>query len=180
MPVYHSTFLADPDTRLIGNFAVMPLRTKFRGPAYPTSEDYDIIDEVLDLFRANSFFRNFEIKGPADRTLIYGILFITDCLSAISSKAGKADRTEAGRILNTFALEHFSIPGDPGFPLNSLYAAPRDRAEADMLRGYLSQFRQELAVRLIDRVYANGDVPSKYWLAFTRRRFMNKSLSSSA
>lgn len=27
----------------------------------------DIIDEAIDLFRANSLFRNFEIKGPADR-----------------------------------------------------------------------------------------------------------------
>ncbi|KAK9390091.1 actin-related protein 2/3 complex subunit 3 [Lipomyces mesembrius] len=177
MPAYHSTFLSEPDTRVVGNFAVLPLRTKFRGPAYPTSEDYDIIDEVIDLFRANSFFRNFEIKGPADRALIYGILFISDCLSALSARNATVDRNEAVRILNTLALEHFSIPGDPGFPLNSLYAAPRDRVEAELLRGYLSQFRQELAVRLILRVYAAGDKPSKYWLAFTRRRFMNKSLS---
>ncbi|KAK9477457.1 actin-related protein 2/3 complex subunit 3 [Lipomyces japonicus] len=178
MPAYHSTFLSEPDTRVVGNFAVLPLRTKFRGPAYPTAEDYDIIDEILDLFRANSFFRNFEIKGPADRTLIYGILFLSDCLSAISSKAGTVDRNEAGKVLNTLSLEHFSIPGDAGFPLNSLYAAPRDRAEAELLRGYLTQFRQELGSRLIARVYVDSDAaPSKYWLAFTRRRFMNKSLS---
>ncbi|KAK9446513.1 actin-related protein 2/3 complex subunit 3 [Limtongia smithiae] len=181
MPAYHSTFLNEPDTRVVGNFAVMPLRTKFRGPAYPTADDYDILDEILDLFRANSFFRNFEIKGPADRTLIYGILFITDCLSALATKAGgPPPLTEAGRVLNTLALEHFSIPGDPGFPLNSLYLAPRDRSEADLLRAYLSQFRQELAVRLLARVYSDGaDKPSKYWIAFTRRRFMNKSLTSS-
>ncbi|KAK9464968.1 actin-related protein 2/3 complex subunit 3 [Lipomyces arxii] len=175
MPAYHSTYLSEPDTRVIGNFAVLPLRTKFRGPAYPTAEDYDILDEVLDLFRANSFFRNFEIKGPADRTLIYGILFISDCLSALSAKS--VDRVEAGRVLNTLSLEHFSIPGDPGFPLNSLYAPPNDRQEVELLRAYLTQFRQELAVRLIARVYAEGNKASKYWLAFTRRRFMNKSLS---
>ncbi|KAK9456635.1 actin-related protein 2/3 complex subunit 3 [Dipodascopsis uninucleata] len=178
MPAYHSTFLSEPDSRVVGNFAVLPLRTKFRGPAYPTSEDYDIIDEVLDLFRANSFFKNFEIKGPADRALIYGILFISDCLTTLSTKnASNVGRDEAGRILNTLALDHFSIPGDPGFPLNSLYAAPRDRTDGELLRSYLSQFRQELAARLISRVYAEGNTPSKYWLAFTRRRFMNKSLS---
>lgn len=27
----------------------------------------DIVDEAIDLFRANSLFRNFEIKGGADR-----------------------------------------------------------------------------------------------------------------
>lgn len=81
-------------------------------------------------------------------------------------------------MLNTLAVEQFSIPGDPGFPLNSLYLPPRDRLESDTLKGYLTQFRQELALRLIARIYPNGEtVPNKYWLAFTRRRFMNKSLS---
>ncbi|OQV09675.1 hypothetical protein CLAIMM_13769 [Cladophialophora immunda] len=55
-----------------------PLRTKTRGPAYtlpalppnvdpldvdPDSESYDCLDKILSLFRANTFFRNFEIKG---------------------------------------------------------------------------------------------------------------------
>lgn len=163
------------DDRIVGNFAVLPLKTKFRGPAYPCNTDYDILDEVLDLFRANSFFRNFEIKGPADRTLIYGILFISDCLNKLKPDTNP---TDANKILNTLAVEHFSIPGDPTFPLNALYAPPRDRQEADFLRSYLTQFRQELALRLIERIYPNGEkVPNKYWLAFTRRKFMNKSLS---
>lgn len=37
--------------------------------------------------------------------------------------------------------------------------------------------RQELAIRLVKRLYADGtDKPSKWWLSFTKRRFMNKSL----
>ncbi|KAK9474372.1 actin-related protein 2/3 complex subunit 3 [Dipodascopsis tothii] len=178
MPAYHSTFLSDDNTRIVGNFAVVPLRTKLRGPAY-TTDDYDMIDECLDLFRANSFFRNFEIKGPEDRTLIYGILFISDCLTQLSAKpnAAATSATEAGRLLSNVALDHFAIPGEPGFPLNSLYTGPRDKTEAELLRGYLTTFRQELAQRLVARIYADGDRPSKYWLAFTRRRFMNKSLS---
>ncbi|ODQ65443.1 ARP2/3 complex, 21 kDa p21-Arc subunit [Nadsonia fulvescens var. elongata DSM 6958] len=177
MPAYHSTFLVanDADTRLVGNFAILPMCTKFRGPSYPCNDDYDIIDEILDLFRANSFFRNFEIKGPADRTLIYGILYISDCLSKLRANTPLA---EANKILNTLSVEHFSIPGDPAFPLNSLYQAPRDRNEAELLRGYLTQFRQELAVRLLDRIYAeNKEAPNKFWLAFTRRKFMNKSFA---
>ena len=35
------------------------------------------------MFRANTFFRNFEIQGPADRLLIYGILFVSECLGKI-------------------------------------------------------------------------------------------------
>ncbi|ODV89885.1 hypothetical protein CANCADRAFT_1620 [Tortispora caseinolytica NRRL Y-17796] len=172
MPAYHSTFLAESAPN-VGNMALLPLRTKFRGPAY-TTDQYDIVDETLDLFRANSLFRNFEIKGPADRTLIYGILFVSDCLNAI--KPNVTER-EAQRLLSNVALDHFSIPGEPGFPLNSMYSPPQDRSEAETLQQYIQQFRQELATRLVQRLYdGDGAVPNKHWLAFSKHRFMNKKL----
>lgn len=40
----------------------------------------DIIDESLAYFKPNIFFREYEIKGPADRTLIYLTLYISECL----------------------------------------------------------------------------------------------------
>lgn len=91
----------------VGNFALLPLRTRTRGPAYalpplpssvasdldidPDSEHYDVLDETITLFRANTLFRNFEIKGPADRTLIYGILWISDCLGKIKPNMSLRD-----------------------------------------------------------------------------------------
>lgn len=36
----------------------------------------DIVDEAVDYFRANVLFRSFEVKGPADRVLVYLTLFI--------------------------------------------------------------------------------------------------------
>ncbi|KAI9774812.1 MAG: subunit of the Arp2/3 complex [Geoglossum simile] len=188
MPAYHSIFLRDQDVRIIGNFALLPLRTRTRGPAYtlsplpagasdlnvdPASESYDPLDEVLLLFRANTFFRNFEIKGPADRLLIYGILFVSECLTKIRPTMSAR---EAEKAVSTAALDQFSIPGDAGFPLNQLYEAPHNKNDAEVLRQYISQVRQELAVRLLARVYAGGNTPSKWWLSFTKRRFMGKSL----
>lgn len=159
---------------MVGNFGVFPIKTKFRGPSYPCNSQYDIIDEVLDLFRANCFFKNFEIKGPADRTLIYGILFVSSCLQALHSNTSDH---EAVKVLSNLSLDNFAIPGDVGFPLNSLYQPPNGRVEADLLRSYLQQFRQELSTRLIGRLYQDDkSKPSKFWLAFTRRRFMNKTL----
>ncbi|CAK9440246.1 uncharacterized protein LODBEIA_P43460 [Lodderomyces beijingensis] len=176
MPAYHSTFLGDETqgVRTVGNLSLLPIHTKYRGPAFEPDQDYDIAQETLDLFRANSFFKNFEIKGNADRLLIYGILFISDCLS-------KLNRTmplrEATRVLNNVSLDNFALPGDISFPLNSLYLPPKTKADADLLRSYLTQFRQELAERLLKRVYSEDEnVPSKYWLSFTKRKFMNKSL----
>ncbi|KAL2041798.1 hypothetical protein N7G274_005582 [Stereocaulon virgatum] len=188
MPAYHSIFLQDQDVRVIGNFALLPLRTRTRGPAYtlptlppstsdleidPDSESYDPLDEVLSLFRANTFFRNFEIKGPADRLLIYGILFVSECLGKIKPSMGKKDAEKA--LLNT-ALDQFAIPGDASFPLNQAFEAPNDRQDAETMRQYLSQVRQELAMRLLARVYADGNTPSKWWLSFSKRKFMGKSL----
>ena len=176
---YHSTFLDDPATRTIGNTAVLPLRTRTRGPAEtlpplpagsdpalppdPSSESYDPLDEALSLFRANTFFRNFEIRGPADRLLIYAILFISEALTKIRPTMGAKDAERA--VMNAALDTQFAIPGDVGFPLNQAFEAPRERGEAEMLRAYLGQVRQELGVRLLARVYAGENVPSKVSLA---------------
>lgn len=158
--------------------AILPIRSRTRGPAPPPVDPSrpDIIDESIDLFRANSLFRNFEIKGPADRLLIYLILFISDCLTKIAASKIPWSQNEALKQLSTYSVDAFALPGDAAFPLNSLYAPPASRAEAESLRGYLTQLRQECAVRLVEKVWVDGK-PSKWWLAFTKRRFMGKSLT---
>lgn len=45
-----------------------------------SDEGEDIIDEALAYFKPNIFFREFEIKGSADRTLIYLTLYVSECL----------------------------------------------------------------------------------------------------
>lgn len=58
---------------------VLPIKTRLRGPAPcldPASVEEDQIDEAIKLFRANVLFRNFEVLGAADRTLIYLTLSI--------------------------------------------------------------------------------------------------------
>ncbi|EAA59687.1 hypothetical protein AN8065.2 [Aspergillus nidulans FGSC A4] len=190
MPAYHSIFLEDRDVPVIGNFPVLPLRTRTRGPAYtlpmlppgvadidvqPDNESYDCVDEILSLFRANVLFRNFEINGPADRMLIYGTLFITECLGKVKPTMSAR---EAEKALTNVALDNFAIPGDASFPLNQAFEPPRDRQDAETLRSYLTQVRQEIASRLLARLYPGGVGPSKlrqFWLSFTKRKFMGKS-----
>ncbi|CAG8484220.1 12581_t:CDS:2 [Ambispora gerdemannii] len=146
MPAYHSQFNDNTEYRIVGNMVLLPIKTKIRGPGTLAPADQkDIIDESLDLFRANCLFRNFEIKGNADRVLIYLILFISDCLGRLTKSPSQK---EAVKILSTRALDPFALPGEPNFPLNALYAAPAHRGDADLLRQYLSQLRQELALRL--------------------------------
>lgn len=81
-------------------------------------------------------------------------------------------------------MDNFALPGDASFPLISLYGVPSSRAESDTLRQYLVQARQETVVRLLDKIYVDN-VPSRWWLAFTKRKLyvpstnpsMGKSLS---
>lgn len=61
LQAYHSTIKEFPS--VVGNMAILPLRTQYRGPApSQMSNDNDIIDESLYYFKANVFFRTYEIK----------------------------------------------------------------------------------------------------------------------
>ena len=64
----------------------------------------DIVDETLTLFRANVFFRNFEIKNSADRLLVYLTLFTTSVLKEIEKK--KYKNKEEGFFKN---ILHYNI-----------------------------------------------------------------------
>lgn len=51
-------------------------------------------------------------------------------------------------------------------------------AAPDMITKYLRCCREEVARRLVDRVYLhNTAVPCKHWLAYGQRVFLNKVLN---
>ncbi|KAI1729500.1 ARP2/3 complex ARPC3 (21 kDa) subunit domain-containing protein [Ditylenchus destructor] len=176
MPAYHSKFNECVELQ-VGNMAVLPIKTNFKGPA-PRKDDHaeDIIDEALLYFKPNIFFRQFEIKGSADRTLIYLMLYIIECLKRLQKGQKK---TEAIKDLTTMALSSkLPIPGEVSFPFQGLFKPPANGQEEETMRAYLQQLRQELGARLCERVFLIPDAPaSKWWLCFARRRFMDKALS---
>ncbi|CAG5124815.1 unnamed protein product [Candidula unifasciata] len=161
MPTYHSQFLNPP--QLIGNMALLPVRTQYKGPA------------AIYFFKANIFFRNYEIKSQADMTLIYIALYISECLKKLQRCSS---RSQGDTEMYTLGISNFPIPGEPGFPLNAMYSKPANKAEDDTMRQYLQQLRQETGVRLLDKVFDQNDKPNKWWLCFAKRRFMDKSLSA--
>ena len=79
MPAYHSQF-NQTEAKIVGNLPLLNIKPK-NSP--PEAED-DVIDEAITLFKANTFFRNFDIKGGGDRVLIYLTLYIQDCLSKLA------------------------------------------------------------------------------------------------
>lgn len=93
MPTYHSAF-NDLQTQEACGCAILPIKTRSRGPAPIAPEGQnDIVDEIIQLFRANVLFTNFEIKGNADRVLIYGTLFVHLCLKKLDKCTTKPDGT---------------------------------------------------------------------------------------
>jgi len=182
---YHSAFneasskgkpIPDPKRRYVSQIPILPIRstTKFKGPAPPmTGDGEDIIDEAIRLFKANILFRNYEMRGYADRLFVYITLYISACLNKIAHKS----KGEADKILYAFAIEPFAMPGDSSFCLGGLCPAPANKGEADFLRSYIQQIRQETYVRLLDVVYCTGDAePNKWWMCFQKRKFLNKTL----
>lgn len=174
MPAYHSQFLSPP--QLVGNMALLPLKTQFKGPAPKETSDFDIIEEALQFFKANVFFRTYEIKSEADRTLIYITLYITECLKKLQKCTSK---NQGLKEMNTLAISKYYIPGEAQFPLNAVYAKPANAAEEEKMKQYFLQIRQEVGVRVVDRVFDPAtDKPSKWWMCFVKRKFMDKSLSA--
>lgn len=47
------------------------------------------------------------------------------------------------------------------------------------MRQYLQQIRQETCLRVANKTFPNNDSkPSKWWLCFAKKKFMDKSLSA--
>ncbi|XP_031573607.1 actin-related protein 2/3 complex subunit 3-like [Actinia tenebrosa] len=173
MPAYHSSLEAPMS---IGNMALLPVNTTFKGPAPPGNQSGpDIIDEAIYYFKANVFFKSYEIKSEADRVLIYLTLYITECLKKLQRVQGKE---QAKKDMKNLAIVNFDLPGDSGFPLNAMYQKPANKQDADTMRQYLTQLRQELGQRLVEKIFdPQTDKPSKWWMCFVKRKFMDKSLS---
>lgn len=74
LQAYHSQIKEFPQQ--VGNLAILPLRTQFRGPAPSVNSDNDIIDESLYFFKANVFFRTYEIKVNSCLLLLYIVVVI--------------------------------------------------------------------------------------------------------
>ena len=61
MPAFHSSLAHNG--HLVGNMGMLPLNTKYRGPApQAAGSGPDVIDEALQYFKANVFFRTYEVK----------------------------------------------------------------------------------------------------------------------
>mmetsp|Transcript_41473 Transcript_41473/g.72835 ORF Transcript_41473/g.72835 Transcript_41473/m.72835 type:complete len:177 (+) Transcript_41473:145-675(+) len=176
MPVYHSQHNSS-SAPIICGAALLPLRTKFNGPApappMGSEEPFeDIVDEALKSFRWNIFFKNFEVQGSADKVLVYITLWIQKCLLTASQSSGMQD---AKNQLERLATADIAVPGSPNFILAPFFTDPKNPQEANCFKDYSKQLRQETLARLLPMLYPNG-TPNKWWFQFCKKKFMNVAL----
>ena len=172
--VYHCSIAVDGTTKVACGTAILPLKTQTAGPAPHVFEGQDVVDEAIYLFRSNVLFRKFDVKGPADRTLIYLTLYINACLKATADAKTK---DQAKKLLDSLLQERFRIPGETGFALGGFMFAPKTTEEGELFRGYMKQCREEVNNRILDFCFKKDGTPDKYWYAFAKKTFMNKNLS---
>ncbi|KAL6547382.1 Actin-related protein 2/3 complex subunit 3 [Orobanche minor] len=128
--VYHSSFVDDKEITKACGCPLLPLKTHIKGPAPVSEQDStDIVDEAITFFRANVFFRNFDIKSSADKLLIYLTFYINSALKRLEGCRTLAEGTKA--IIN-LGLEKVPVPGEHGFPFPGLFATPQSHREADL------------------------------------------------
>ncbi|MBA0593939.1 hypothetical protein Gorai_010865, partial [Gossypium raimondii] len=128
--VYHSTFADEEGITKACGCPLLPLKSRKKGPGpAPVSEQgkTDIVDEAITFFRCNVFFRNFDIKGPADKLLIYLTFYINLSLKKLEGCRTLAEGSKA--ILN-LGVENVTIPGESGFPFTGLFSLPQSQQEA--------------------------------------------------
>lgn len=93
------------------------------------------MDEAITFFRANVFFKNFDIKSSSDKLLIYLTLYINIALKRLEGCRTLAEGTKA--IIN-LGLETVPVPGESGFPFPGLFTAAQSKKEAGRLFDELS------------------------------------------
>uniref|UniRef100_A0A7R9YBM6 Actin-related protein 2/3 complex subunit 3 n=1 Tax=Pinguiococcus pyrenoidosus TaxID=172671 RepID=A0A7R9YBM6_9STRA len=169
MPAYGSS-LGEIEAAEACGAALLPLRTKKRGPAQRSPEgEVDIIDEALTYYRANVLFATFSMSTGADRTMAYLTLFIGYCMKLLD-RVG--DVREAQRKVLEVGARPFAVPGDPEWVLGTMFPAPSSRTESDAFKAYFKQAREETAERLLAKLYKEDGTKNKWWAMFGKRKFM--------
>ena len=94
------------------------------------SEVDDIVDEAITFFRANVFFKNFEVQSIGDKLLVYLTLYINVALKRLEGCRTLAEGTKA---IISLGLEPVPVPGELGFPFPGLFCPAQSKKEAGAL-----------------------------------------------
>ena len=172
--VYRLTLVERECDTACGVPLVTVTRAAASASASASSRARDAIDEVLDGFRANVLYRKFDVRSGSDRLLAYLTFFASDALRKYAE--GCPDKRTAVKAARELASGRFACPGEADFEFGALLPAPETREEGEKFRAFARVCREEIAVRLVERCYDDATgAPDKFWMAFAKRKFLNRS-----
>jgi actin related protein 2/3 complex subunit 3 len=180
MPSYHSIFNDQQYSTMCGIPYIEFKQNKIPDLDYtklklPLNEiDLDIIDEALIYFRANVLFKNFPLKGDADKLLVYITVFISKCLEV----AYNQDIEKAKTLIKNLVDDCEWTPNYKMHFMNNLVTVKLN--EVNELQSYLKSVRKEVVMRLMfilyDSEYKTLDL--KFWLGFAKKKFLGYDMTT--
>lgn len=133
-----------------------------------TGADFkDIVGEGIEFFRFLILLKNnFDIHSPADKILMYLVLWIQKLLT-VASSTPLVSHEGLHDVLAAAAKKETALPGDSDFPLNMLFSPPSGDRERSLIASYLLQLRLETSNRLVDKIWDADQLRvSKWWTQY--------------
>ena len=132
---------------------MLPIKGDDKTGAAPKQMDQsqkDIVDEALELFRALVLFKNFKVKGPADKTIVFLTVFIQKVLQEL--KRHEKNQQKAHDIVDQLIKLTIDIkgPNKDKYFMNklALFHAAKNPAEEQKMIKYLQLLKVETWKRL--------------------------------
>ena len=88
------------------------------------------------------------------------------------------EQAEAKKNLMSLMQEAVPSPAQPGFFMAGLALKGKGSAEEEKFRQYLKQLKEECTLRLFSILYnpQYGTMDLKFWLGFSKRKFLKLSM----
>ena len=137
----------------------------------------DIVDEALYYYKMNMLCRTFNMKGAADRT----ILFLTHYIHTAIKRIVGLKPKEAKAVIVAMQTEYSVMPLDKGFPFSVFFTIGGATLEAvteeerERFSEYSKQLRYECGMRLLEKMFAfpeEDGTASKFWTVFAKHKLL--------
>lgn len=65
--------------------------------------------------------------------------------------------------LRALSIKPFAAPGESGWPLGGMYPTATSASEINTFKTYMKQAREEIAIRLVERLFDGPAQKNKWW-----------------
>ena len=173
---YHSAFCDDKSAEICCGIPLLPIKTSDKSGAAPVITDpkeKDVIDEAIELYRAQILFKNFRVKGPADKVNVFLTSFIQKILQELQ-RHEKNKTKQLDVVKQIIALPIESQQADYFMNKLGLFTKPTNPSETAKMQKYLQVCKQETWNRLNELLYneKTGPMDCKYWLMLGKKPFL--------